>query len=282
MAFVYTPYDGSKRPFTIGLEPLDPAEWLEIDAHRAAHLAEKAALIASDRDAVFRADPDSLPAQQEAAALIRSFLFARGIAAEEEVKLGEPPLLAISQHVQEDLILMRRDGAAWRLSAGALCFPSSWSLAEKFGQSMAVIHEEVPGFHGRMEHVVGRIFDSLRPEQPVWRLNWAIYGDDLLRHDGFIPPEERFASNMPIADQAFIRVERQTLRKLPLSGAILFTIRIHLDPMAALARHPRRRELALGLREQVLGLDHDQLDYKGMTESRDRLAAALAELAGEP
>ena len=27
----HTPYDGSVKPFTIGLRPLDPAEWIEVD-----------------------------------------------------------------------------------------------------------------------------------------------------------------------------------------------------------------------------------------------------------
>ena len=28
----HTPYDGSAKPFTIGLKPLDPDEWIEVDA----------------------------------------------------------------------------------------------------------------------------------------------------------------------------------------------------------------------------------------------------------
>ena len=36
---------------------------------------------------------------------------------------------------------------------------------------------------------------------------------------------------------AFIRVERQTLRKLPQSGDILFTIQIYLDPLGMIACH---------------------------------------------
>ena len=27
----HTPYDGTSRPFTIGLKPLDPENWIEID-----------------------------------------------------------------------------------------------------------------------------------------------------------------------------------------------------------------------------------------------------------
>mgnify|MGYP000846223527 CR=1 FL=1 len=34
----------------------------------------------------------------------------------------------------------------WRLAAGSLCFPSSWSLVEKFGKPLQDIHAPVPGF----------------------------------------------------------------------------------------------------------------------------------------
>lgn len=78
---------------------------------------------------------------------------------------------------------------------------------------------------------------------------------------------------------AFIRVERQTLRKLPASRDILFTIRIHLDPLAVLARHPDRATLAASFAAQLEALDVAQLDYKGLTSDRDRLIAVLNHMA---
>ncbi|TKB77969.1 MAG: DUF3445 domain-containing protein, partial [Mesorhizobium sp.] len=86
-------------------------------------------------------------------------------------------------------------------------------------------------------------------------------------------------SDGDIDAHAFIRVERQTLRKLPVSGDVLFTIRIHLDPLAVLERHRDRAAPAASLAEQLLTLDEAQLDYKGMTADRDRLVAWLRALA---
>ena len=60
-------------------------------------------------------------------------------------------------------------------------------------------------------------------------------------------------SRSRVAAHAFIRVERQTLRKLPVSGDILFTIRIYLDPMAVLRSHPDRAALARLLRRAAGG-----------------------------
>ena len=83
-----------------------------------------------------------------------------------------------------------------------------------------------------------------------------------------------------VAASAFIRVERQTLRKLPASGDILFTIRIHLDPLPrAGTRIPSRATLAASFAAQLAALDKAQLDYKGLTADRDRLVARLTVMA---
>jgi hypothetical protein len=170
----------------------------------------------------------------------------------------------------------------WRLAAAALAFPSSWSLAEKFGQPLDRIHAAVPGFPGRMGERVARIFDNLKAEQPVWRVNWSIYDDADLHHPQSKAGPRRWSGAAGrFGESAFVRVERQTLRRLPASGDILFTIRVYVDPVAAFARHPQGAELARGLREQLLGLDEAQLRYKNLVAERDRIAAELLRLIEE-
>ena len=144
---------------------------------------------------------------------------------------------------------------------------------------MPAIHDNVPGFNdGRMGAVVARIFDNISESSPVWRLNWSLYGDDDLHH----PFAKSLAAQVAKGTQdLFVRVERQTLRRLPQSGDVLFTIRIHVDPLDAFAKHPEGARLAASLRKQLLALDDAQLAYKGLTDDRDRIAATLAELAGE-
>ena len=201
-----------------------------------------------------------------------------------------PPLVAASLMVQDDLILMRRGEDGWRLAAGSLCFPSSWSLTEKFGKPLHRIHDPVPGFGTgtRPAEVISRMFDNLQG-QAVERFNWSVQANDALYHP--LSDRQRIAraadrpSNFPDGDinaHAFIRVERQTLRKLPLSRDILFTIRIHLDPLAVLARHPERARIAASFATQLGELDEAQLDYKGLTADRDRLVVYLGEMAASP
>ena len=44
------------------------------------------------------------------------------------------------------------------------------------------------------------------------------------------------------ASKLFMRVERQTIRKLPLSDSVLFTIRVYVDPILSLLEDKRLLE----------------------------------------
>ena len=287
----HTPYDGSSKPFAIGLKPIGFERWIEIDAHYPAYLQEKRRLYAQVPEKVFVAEPGTEAAQQEVSDLIAGHLH-RHFPNLPAVPLPEPagnalrehPLYRASLRVQEDLILMRRGETGWRLAAGSLCFPSSWSLREKFGRPLEQIHVPVPGFGpgSRPDQLIARMFDALSPDQLMERYNWSIQAGDAL----YLPlsdeaRDERAASRPSkfpdgdLAARAFIRVERQTLRKLPSSRDVLFTIRIHLDPLKVLAGHPERARLASSFAAQLAALDEEQLDYKGMTADRDRLVEHL-------
>jgi len=183
---------------------------------------------------------------------------------------------------------MRRGDEGWRLVAASLCFRSSWSLEEKFGRPLQDIHTPVPGFGRgtRTADIITRIFDKLQVAQPVERMNWSLQAGAALymplSNAGRIERAVGKPSRFPEADaaaNAFIRVERQTLRRLPKSGDVLFTIRIYLDPMRVLERHPERASLAKSFAAQLAALDDAQLDYKGLSADRQRLIAALNGIA---
>jgi len=294
--FAHTPYDGSSHPFTVGLAPIGDEDWLEPDGLLIAHLLRKDELLRASRQAVLRAEPDTMDAQNEVLDLVLGNLQAchgdkykvhEGaveIAGRQTVPLDRAcPIETAARLVQEDLVLMRPGPEGYRLVAACLCFPSSWSLAEKFGQSMPAIHEKVPGFNGaRMGNVVARLFENLKVGQLVCRYNWSIYDDDNLHH----PEPKQIAPQISAGDERllaglFLRVERQTLKRLPVSGDILFTIKIHHDPLAALERHPNRAVIAHGLRKQLLALEAEQLMYKGLTRHQSVLAATLERMSAE-
>lgn len=293
----YTPFDGSAKPFTIGLKPLDLATWLEVDEALEPYLAEKDRLYADLPEKVFVERADTRDAQEEVLDLIVENLAERhggthGVGG-GEVRVGKrivalsgsmPPLKIASHLVQEDLVLMRKDVDGWRLVAASLCFPSSWSLTEKYDRALEDIHQPVPQFGRgtRMAELIARMFDKLQPGNSVERMNWSLQGNPELYHplshaSRIDRAEGRIRELSPeeIAGRTFIRVERQTLRKLPETGDILFTIRIYLNPLARIAAHEDHVRVAQGFADQLGAMDRDQLAYKGLLQDRDRLVAAL-------
>jgi hypothetical protein len=291
-----TPYDGSSPLFQIGTKPLAPADWLVPDTQMAAQLAEKAALLVSKRSDVFATVQGSEAAQNELLAMLVAYLpdhyprlWQRKADAIELIETGQwislrgddPALLVASRLVQDDLLLLQRDAAGWRLTAAALCFPSSWVLREKIGQVLDHIHTPVPGFGPgtRAAQIMARMFDAARPETPMIRWNFSLYGDTRLYHPDVSGPGVRRFGDGERADPVFIRVERQTLRKLPETGAMAFTIRISLDPLERLGEHPAGKQIAASLAGQLQTLTPEQLDYKGLTLEYSRVLSRLQELS---
>ncbi|NTS32153.1 DUF3445 domain-containing protein [Phyllobacterium sp. BT25] len=293
----HTPYDGSAQPFTIGLQQLDHRDWIEIDDHLLSYLAEKQRLFARHGEKIFVEEPSSEPGQKEVFDLLTAHLIEhyperyvrKGNAVivsgrDDAIAIGEaatPYLHRAANLVQEDLVLMRKDERrGWHLGAASLSFPSSWTLLEKFGRSMEEIHAPVPDFGAgtRNAGLIARMFDNLRPDRSVFRMNWSLQPDGELYHPLASHEKGALYTDDDIAAQSFVRVERQTLRKLPVSRDILFTIRIHLDPIKALKKHPECRAVAEAFCRQLEALNPAQLHYKGIMTIRDRLLTALRTL----
>jgi hypothetical protein len=274
---VHTPYDGSSKLFAIGLKPLDLREWIDADERLVSDLAEKDRLAAARWSEIFAAEPETAAAQSEVLALLVEHLPTRY----PDLYRHDGNTMQLGERlVPQDLVLMRRGDTGWRLAAAALCFPSSWKLSEKFGRPIHEVHGPVPGFGGgtRNAGLIARMFDNMRPETPMIRWNWSIYGDAELFHP-HNSPARRFGPGAR-AEHVFLRVERQTLRLLPQSRDILFTIHIVVDPLEALERHSDAPRIASALIEQLNAFNPEQLEYKGMTLERDRLVERLREIAG--
>ncbi len=263
----FQPFTKMANPFAIGLAPLNDGAMLWRDEEHDRFIAEKRALYAADLSAVFSEEEDTRSAQQEAADLIA----AAGGGSITPADAHLPPLAASALTVQDDLVLMRRDESGWRFVAGSVCFPSSWSLAEKFGKPLEAIHRPVPYIAGKMGDRIRRIFDALRPEQPLWRENWSLSGDANLRHDKLEKDHTPTHKKDILAGPLWLRCEYQTLHKLPVSGDILFTIRILVKPMDDIAGAPNGPAMLRALAEQYDAIGEAGRAYKGMAEGAEPL-----------
>jgi hypothetical protein len=161
--------------------------------------------------------------------------------------------------VQEDLCVLTRLDDQWALTAASVCFPSRWRLADKIGTSVGAIHDPVPGYHDTIGPIVDRSLDRLHTDRPLWRLNWTILDDPAL----FQPAGDHSGREGAVdPNDLTFRVERQTLRRLPTSGGILFTIRTYRYGLPAVVSRP---ELAANLATTLRTCSPEMAQYKGWT-----------------
>lgn len=284
----YTPYADGQWRLHIGLHALDPTEWIEIDERFAEQLALKEKLLRQRRAEVFVALEDSRPEQQETLDLLLAHLsehFPAYYLQTDEAAAGlltgqtwrsdlfrDAPLALAALLVQEDLCLMRPVEDRYVLSAGCVCFPSRWVLGEKLGRGLPGIHAPVPGYGERLGASVDRFFERLRVDTPMWRLNWTILDSPEL----FLPPGEvggtRCIEPSSAGAQLWVRVERQTLRRLSGSGAVLFTIRTYIDSVASLACQP---SVAMAMASAVRQMPSETLAYRSLLPHREALLVYL-------
>ena len=106
------------------------------------------------------------------------------------------------------------------LGGAILCFPASWTLAQKIGRPLVRIHKYVRKYDDGVGVRVQRMFDAIRPERPMWRANAHLEDSPEL----FTPRDETTPHAAKSANPPYLRSERQTLMRLPETGAVVFAI----------------------------------------------------------
>ncbi len=153
------------------------------------------------------------------------------------VPLEGPPIATAGRLSQDDLLVMLKpEGAAEHvLVAGVLCFPAHWTLSEKIGRPLLRIHRPVPEYPGDLAARVQRLFDGVKPGHPLWRANWHFAASpDIVTPMHEAEKTAAFASRLAPGEDAWLRVERQTVLRLPRTGAVVFGVRTLISPTSAL------------------------------------------------
>ena len=272
----------------MGLVAVPESEWFEIDSLYQAEIAERQRLLAERHAEVFGAEPGSAQARAETLTMVVEHLtrvypewFAcdgrtihNNLTGEQWDRAAHDPLELAGRLVQEDLCLIEASPEGPRLTAAVLCFPSRWRLHEKLGRPLAEVHGKVPFYGDRLARPVDRFMAHVRPGHIAARLNWSVLDDATL----FQPAGKwRTAHDATITEQnagyrLFLRVERQTLRRLPASGAVLFGIRVHVDPLRRAVTTP---EIAARLAAAVRALPAEIAHYKSLPMFQAALLAWL-------
>ena len=221
-----------------GVQPVAVKDWLQRSDTFDAQVKYRRELIAQKRETVFQTTPEA----EAACAELRDIIQAEST---QEWKSLDHPLLEAAVNIQEDLCILQKKGDTHVLTAGVMCFPSSWDIRQKIGRSISSIHDPVPEF-ADVSNVVERMLSAIRVEQPLGRANFLIYTDPELHQ----PRGEGIAKPIDPHPPRYICVERQTFRRLPKTRAVVFAIHTYVVAESTLS--PDEHSILASFKSELL------------------------------
>jgi dimethylamine monooxygenase subunit A len=218
-----------------GVLPVEAGDdWVRVDDAFGAQMAERDRLIATDPGKVHALLPEGRAAADELYAIVLDkiaslpgfHVVVGEVTRPDGVRVpldSGQPLLTLGRLVQEDLCLMEAGEDGHRLTGAILCFPASWTLAQKIGRPLMGIHDGVVPYSEDVGRRVQRMFDAIRVDQPLWRMNFLTYDDHVLHQ----PRLEGQRRPRPVG-HFYVRSERQCFVRLPVTRAVVFSIHTYV------------------------------------------------------
>jgi hypothetical protein len=223
----------------MGLTKLSEDEWLQPEPDLAAREAGFAA---------YSQGYQATPKGNQAATELAKMLGLKG------------GLLEAAKAHHEDMCLLTLEPGddQYRLVGAAVAWPSDWTPADKIGLPLRALHAPIAGYEEQLATGVDRFMATLKPGAIYGRCNWFIAPTRAMHWQQGISAETDFAhvTSDNAGEALFVRSERQTLRRLPETGAILFTIGIYVTAFAALS--PANRAMLASAIENLLDGEGDR------------------------
>jgi hypothetical protein len=189
------------------------------------------------------------------------------------------PLEYITRQTQGDFTLQdQRNDDLW-IEAGMVTTQADWSLDFDIGMSFMQWHAPVPLAHkmGVFERAL-KFLLKLQHGAPVRRFNWTMTVDPLLdtspeNYPKWGPSKTTMTPDT-IGNRQCLRVELQTLHRLPRSNAIAFPIRAYLIRFEELVTVPKwgRR-----LHRVVDAIPDELATYKGFLRNKPLMLQYLSQ-----
>lgn len=254
---------GPKYNVTMGLRSVQFDDWIQLDNHYPRFHADKARRLAERGDKCHATLPEALPAAVELLEELAAYLPARYPTLYRRTAVGldnlwsgesfnvaerplrEDPIAMCARLVQDDLaLMMERPDGQYYLVSGAILLAGFWRLQDKVGMPLSEIHTsgDVPQYKEKLERGMMNFFRRLKCDELYARNNYFIQVDDDLAWSWSIGPEDGPAISWNTAEKDravehhYYRSERQTLRRLPRTGAVVFTIRTYFHPVTEIAQ----------------------------------------------
>lgn len=253
----YYPFSGDRGRLRLGLSPIDCSQWIQYEDDFAERILQKKKLIKELDREVLDALPASLAAQKEFLNLLLKNIklhHADKFSVSENEVLSKNnkinyiinnyennPLELISYLAADDFCLLEKDGEDYKLVAASVCAPTWWTLAEKMGKPLANIHEPIMNLEERIGRMIRHFLQNLKVTDCYQRSNWFLFTS---KEFCVFPDSFDFYSEMTginddnIETSLYLRSERQTFRRLENTNAIVFGIKVYVEPISVVKNHP--------------------------------------------
>ncbi|OJJ50073.1 hypothetical protein ASPZODRAFT_1100493 [Penicilliopsis zonata CBS 506.65] len=233
---------------------LDVANWLTVDQNYLAEHAIRSQLLAQEKSKVLQCLPESLDGCYEALEEVVDFLNHRF--GQVFVTTGEKQTIhntitgetfsygpenkanalevAVRLTMEDLSILMTNEDGEYYLAASASLFPVGWTVDERIGWTIARLHSPVPLWQQQVANSVSKFLSRLTTTSPMERSNYFVEvrrPDENLLETLYRPQGLSEEALDPTAHEIIIRRERQTFRRLPRTGAILFGVKTVLTTL---------------------------------------------------
>lgn len=200
---------------------------------------------------------------------------------ETDIKAAEP-LHVLLRNVPEDFAIMIRDPETgiYSFRGGIIMSSLGWDLGSKIGLKLHEIHAPIPDYREKMQFSMDRYFAKKPTDKGIQRGSWGLEIDQPL----YMPPDDPHEKLREHQDpshtieRCHLRVDWQTLRRLPLSGAVVFNFKGLFTPVTEFRDEPYVPSLILKvLREGKQSI----MEYKNTWHTEHVVIPALEEYERE-
>ncbi|PYI11243.1 hypothetical protein BO78DRAFT_446151 [Aspergillus sclerotiicarbonarius CBS 121057] len=271
------------RPFrwsyhqTMSISKMETDWWIELENTYRARLQQRKALYQKSGRTVLDYLPGSELACNELMEMVLQFLCARyphyfslaGTVFHNDILettidvTSKHPLEILLDNVPEDFAIMLRDDKTgdYYFRAGIICSSIGWTLSDKMGLRLDRIHDPVPDYKEKMEISMNRFFTKMPTDKPLQRGSWNLEIGQPLHLPKDNPNETERISQDPHLqlNDCYLRVDWQTLRRLPLSAGVVFNFKALFTPVTEFRDEPKIPRLLL---EILQNGKKNLMDYK--------------------
>ena len=145
------------------------------------------------------------------------------------------PLHVLLHNVPEDfaIVLRNEEDGMYYFRAGVICSSLGWNVSTKIGMPLKDIHKPIPDYKEKMAFSMDRYFSKMPTNAPIQRGSWGLeVGTPLFMPPG--DPHEKLRDSQEETlgiEECHLRVDWQTLRRLPLSAGIVFNFKALFTPV---------------------------------------------------